>query len=149
VVAHHGFDLVGVDVEAAGDDHFLDARDQFDPAVRLQDGHVAGAEPAVVERALVGLGAVEVAGKDLRAAREQLAGFAVGHGARRVVRAGDADFGVGKRQADVVGAPCAVEGGCQPGSGRFRSVRSLLRCAVCGFALGCAAKPFKGELGEP
>ena len=25
---------------------------------------------------------------------------------------------------------------------------SLLHCAVCGFALGCAAKPFKGELGE-
>ena len=119
VGAHGLLDLVRVHVEAAGDDDLLDARHQTDEAVGLHDGHVAGAEPAVVEGLLGGLWVVEVAGEHLRAAREQLAGFAVGHGLAGVVRVRDADLGVREWYTDVAGAPVAVEGVAAQDRGGF------------------------------
>lgn len=109
VCAHDFFHLVGVDVEASGDDDLFDSRRQADEPVFFHDRHIAGAEPVLVEGALIRFWFVEVAGKHLRAAGKKFSRLAIRHGLRRVVGVGDADFCVWKRQADVARAPVTVE----------------------------------------
>ena len=73
----HGLDLGGGDVLAAADDHVLDAADDREPAVGVDGGEVAGAEPAARDRGprLRGVG---VAGEQLGPAQPELAGLAAG-----------------------------------------------------------------------
>ena len=104
VCTQYLFDLTWIDVEAAGDDDFLDTRNQADEAVFFHDAHVAGAEPVVVEGSLGGLRVVEVALEYLVAAGEDLALDAVGLGFVEVVRVCDADLGIRERDAHVTWA---------------------------------------------
>ena len=95
--------LGGVDVEAAGDDHFLNAGDDLDEAVRLHHSHVTSAEPILVER-LILIRDVDVAVEHLATAGQQLARLAVRHGLTEVVRVGHAHFRIRERDADVARA---------------------------------------------
>ena len=97
-----------VDVEAAGDNDFLDAGDQADEAVFFHDAHVTGAEPAVVEGGFGGLRVVEVALEHLVAACEDLALDAVRLGLIQVVRVRNAHLGVREWDSHVArAAVCA------------------------------------------
>src|SRR5437868_14417252 len=58
----HFFDLAGVDVEPAPDDHVLRPVDDVVPPVGVAAGEVAGAEPALDDRLGGRLRAVIVAG---------------------------------------------------------------------------------------
>ena len=86
----------GGDVLAAGDDDVLHAVAQFDVAIGVDHGEVAGVEPAAVKGLLGGFGIVVVAQHDVVAAHQDFAhGLAVGGDVVHVVvghpqvRAGD------------------------------------------------------------
>ena len=73
-------DLLRVDVLAAADDHVLDAVDDPQVAVLVEDADVAGVQPAVGDR-LDGVGGpVEIAAHDVGAADDHLAPLACGSG---------------------------------------------------------------------
>src|SRR5207253_2189742 len=68
-----GLDLARVDVLAAADDHVLQATDNVDITVVIQDGEVAGVHPAsLVDGGPRGGGVVPVAAHDAVAARAEL-----------------------------------------------------------------------------
>src|SRR5215470_8976216 len=70
VLLQHRFDLTGVDVEAAGDDHLLDAAADLQLARGgVEAADVAGAEPAIGGEGLGrGCGVARVTVEDVRAA---------------------------------------------------------------------------------
>ena len=72
---HHRLDLGRVDVLAAGDEHVLRAALDGEEALVVLDGEVAGLQPAVADRLGGCLGPAPVAGGDVRAADQQLAGL--------------------------------------------------------------------------
>src|ERR671910_3573301 len=76
------FHLGGGDVLAGPDDDVLHAADDREPAVGVDGGEVAGAEPALPDGGAGRLG-VRVAHEQLRAAQPQLARVAVGENASR------------------------------------------------------------------
>ena len=75
--ADGALDVLGEHVAAADDDDVLDPAAQHELAVE-QVGEVAGAQPAVAEQRRGGVGALVVAGRDRRAAEQQLADVALG-----------------------------------------------------------------------
>jgi len=103
VRAQHGLDLGGVDVEAAGDDHLLEAVDDREEASLVHGHDVTGAEPAVVEGGGGLLRHTAVAVEHLRTAHEQLAALAQRDLAVEVVGVGDADVDVGEGDPDRPG----------------------------------------------
>src|SRR5690606_31859071 len=109
----HVLDLVRVYVEARDQDHVLLAVDDVEEALLVHLGHVAGVQPASRIDDLGGLlGAVPVAGHDLRAADTQLADLADRQSAAFLVL--DTGVGGGDGQADravVVGQVHGVDAG--------------------------------------
>src|SRR5262249_13017774 len=104
----YALDLLGVDVEAAGDDEVLGAADDREIAVGVEPADVAGPEEAVrpelaarllrvAPAAPEDVGAVDLEVAD-RARRQRLAGGA-----------DDAERDAGQRQPDAAAAPRAVE----------------------------------------
>ena len=84
VLGQHRFDVAGIDVEAAGDDHVLLAVHQREKAVGVEPADVAGAHPAValgiVPEGLGGLlRLVEIALHHHRRAADDLADLALRH----------------------------------------------------------------------
>ena len=77
--AQEVFDLDGVDVFTAGDDHVLLAVDQIDEAFLVLTGHIAGEEPVVLQDLVGGIGILIVAGHDTVALDNQLANVAGVH----------------------------------------------------------------------
>ena len=74
MLIQHALDVFRKDVQPFGrDDHFLLAPADEQLAVGADLADVAGVEPAVLERARGFLGGVEVAGRDVLAADEDLA----------------------------------------------------------------------------
>ena len=95
-VEQHLVDLARRDLLAAAVDHLLEAPDQRQVAVRVEDALIAGAEPAALEeRRGVGLGVVLVAGDDVGAPDADLAALA--GGSSRALAVADADADVGAR----------------------------------------------------
>src|SRR5690606_26035051 len=114
-----------IDIEARADDEVLDAIDEEDIAVRVHVADIAGAQPALHEGLLVGLGILVIAGHDLRTLDLQLAifadadhiaaidideaeigtrqGQADGHGPARLAQGGAADHGRGFGEAIALG----------------------------------------------
>src|ERR1019366_1016700 len=79
VIGQRLLDFNGGDVLAAGDDDVLHAVAHFDVAIGVDDGEVAGVEPAAVKGVRGGLGVVVIAEHDVVAAHQGLAhGLAIG-----------------------------------------------------------------------
>ena len=72
-------DFARIHVEARDDDHFLFAVDDGDVSLRVDRRDVAGVEPAVAECLRRLVRALVVTVHELRAAHDQLAGFARPH----------------------------------------------------------------------
>src|SRR5207302_1321397 len=80
VLVERSLDLERRDVLAAADDHVLEAVDDVEEALLVEDADVARIEPAVAECAPCRLRILPVAREDLRAADDDLAGLAGRHG---------------------------------------------------------------------
>ena len=115
VAAQHGFDLGGVDVEAAAHVHVLQPVGDGQVAPGVEEPDVTRVQPTLgVDRRFRGLGIVEVAGHHVVAAYHDLARVAGGH--RVAVDVDDAHldvrYGTSRRRRDHLGgvAPAAHRG---------------------------------------
>ena len=111
-------DLLGIDVLSPADDHVLDAVHQRQVAVLVEAPHVAGADPAVDDGLLGGLGIAQVAGHHDRPGDQHLARVSGRDLAQLVVD----DLDLLPRQCQSDGARLAgpverVDGGCAGGLG--------------------------------
>src|SRR5699024_1700514 len=95
------FDFCRVDIETTGDDDFLDTRNEAYKAVCFHDTDIARAEPIAVERLFRGFRLIQVSGKYLWSAHQELAFFAIRHGFIQVLWVSNAYFGIWEWQADV------------------------------------------------
>ena len=120
MLADNVFHLGRVHIEAAGNDHLLDAGDDLDEAIGLHNCHVARAVPTIVEGLLGGLWHVEVTLEYLRPAHEELARGAIRLGLAEVVWVADAHLGIREGNADVAGAAALVERVCSDNRRGFR-----------------------------
>src|SRR5699024_10288296 len=114
------FDFCRVDIEPTGDDDFLDTRHEAHEAVFFHDTDITRAEPIAVERLFRGFRLIQVSGKYLRPAHQELAFFAIGHGFIQVLWGSNAYFGIWKWQTDVAGAGLAIHGVAANNRGGFR-----------------------------
>jgi len=76
VLREHLLDLTRIDVEARHDHDVFGALHEREPAVVVGDAHVAGVQPPAGEHALGRVRIAPVAGEDVGAAHEDLAGVA-------------------------------------------------------------------------
>ena len=117
VLVQHFVYFAGVDVVAADEHHVFFAVHNVEIAVFVHIGDVAGIQPAVAQGAGRVVGVVPVAGHNLRALDDQLAGFAHGHRDTAHFHVHDLGHGIGQGQADGTVFVGAVQGG-QVGDGR-------------------------------
>ncbi|CFR78225.1 Uncharacterised protein [Mycobacterium tuberculosis] len=79
MLGHHVLDLPGEHVEAAGDDHVLDAVDDVVEAIGVLAGQVAGVQPAVFKSPRRLVWQIPVTARQQRSADTDFADFALLH----------------------------------------------------------------------
>ena len=91
------FDLAGKHLETAHRDHVLDPVDDFEKAVLVHRGHIAGAQPGLAlmldENILRRVRTIPVALHDLRTMERQFARLAIRSEDARVLLVQQQDFG--------------------------------------------------------
>ena len=106
VVKQRVFHFGAVYIFAAAQHHILGAIHQVDKTVLVHTGYIAGVQPAIDDGLGAGLGPIEVAADDRRAAHQQFAEFAHGPGRAALVYA----FGLeGRHRRPHAGGPVEEE----------------------------------------
>ena len=145
------FDLAGKHLESAHGDHVLDAIDDFQKAVFIQRGHIAGAQPAFAvvfdEYVLCRFGPVPIALHHLRAVDRQFARLPVGCDDCGIFLVEQEDFGahhdlpdrarlahafvrIGRNDTGAFGQPISFDQPHAGGRFEFLAQRSGQRCAA-------------------
>ena len=124
----HVLDDAGIHVLAAGDDHVLDAVLDEQVAVVIDAPDVAGVQPSVGERLRGLVRALPIAAHQLRAAREDLAGFS--SRPRRIACVGHSQLGR-RRPVGLPTAAAQVASRARAGGRRPRGTSAPARPRSC------------------